>query len=326
MQHKRVRQHVYRIGKIADNAYYATSITPEAEAFVEFGRLELRWTAMSVDAHLNALETCSLPWTAIGRARLIIADLTRIMCDLEKLCEGGRLRDESLYKADELHKRITEIEGFIGDWLNGHVIDHLGLPQDVYTEVPGWTADELLKVVKPLYPNSQKLEKGAKLVSLIDDAIRRVPNPAFDNRFSKNQRLASEYLFDRTDALIYIAKEWGGYECCLQATLAANELGWLRDPRYIFPALESPEFNARLAAVACLAFVPSESGNERLRAVAIGDADPGVRQSALWAYGFVEASDFRELLLIRSEEDADARVCKFAWNLSQTGRDSWWSL
>jgi hypothetical protein len=323
---KRVAQHVYRIGKIADTSYYSTSRSPEAQAFVEYRQLELRWESMHVEEQLKAVEICSLPSVAIGRVHLIATELAGIMNDLELIREGKHLQGKSWHKANELHGHMTEIATTSSDWLNSNAPSDSCLPPEVDTDVPGLTADELLEMVKPFYPTSQKLKKGANLISLIGDAIRRVANREYVNRFNKAQRLASKYLFDRTDALIYIAKEWGGYECCLQATLAANELGWLRDPRFILPALEAQDFNARLSAIACLAFLSSELGNERLRVLAINDPDSGVWQSALWAYGFAGGPDAQELLVKCSKKDKDSRVRTFARNVLNVSQESWWVL
>jgi hypothetical protein len=323
---KRASQKIYRVGKIADDSYYSTSKTPQAKAFVEFGRLEIQWAAMRVEEQLNTLNVCSLPCVATGRVRLIVTELSKIMRDLAQIRESGYLQGESRHNANELHKAIGEVWNITHDWLDSHALDDPRLSQEVDTNVPSWTADELLEIVKPLYPRSQKLNKGVKLIPLIGDAIRRVPNPEYVNRFSKDQRAASGYLFDRTDALIYIAKEWGRYECCLQATLASNELGWLRDPRFVFPALESSDFNARLSAVACLAFLCSELGNEHLRLIVLNDPDSGVRQSALWAYGFAGGTHAQEFFVSRSKEDVDIRVRTFAQGLLQIPINSWWAF
>ncbi|HEX8148360.1 MAG TPA: HEAT repeat domain-containing protein [Pyrinomonadaceae bacterium] len=323
---KRATQKIYRAGKIADDTYYSTNRTPQAKAFIEFGRLELLWTSMRMDEQVKALDACSLPCVATGRVRLLTKELSKVMDDLDHIRKSGHLRGESICKADDLRKHMNDTLNAAHGWLNSYGLDDPHLPKEVDTNVPGWTADELLEVVRPLYPQARKLKKGTRLIPLMGDAIRRIFNPEYTNRFSKDQRLASEYLFDRTDALMYIAKEWGGYECCLQATLAANELGMLRDPRFVFPALEAPDFNARFTAIACLAFLRSEPGNEHLRAISINDPDPGVRQSALWAYGFTGAADAQEMLASRSKEDTDVRVRAFAHELLRASQDSWWLL
>jgi HEAT repeats len=322
----RVVQHVYRIGKVADVSYYSTGRTPEAEAFIKTKRLELRWSAMRVGEELETFRFCSLPTVAIGRAMLALADTADMLGDLDILRSGGHLRGEQRQTADELFNSITEAADFAREWLKDHVTDDQLLPKSVNRDVPGWTVDELLEVIKPLYPRSQTLSKNSQLLGLMGDVIRRVPNPEYVTRFSTNQRAASEYLFDRADALIYVAKEWGGYECCLQATLAGNELGHLRDMNFVLPALDAKDFSARLAAVACLAFLQSEAGNERLRDVAVNDSDPGVRQSALWAYGFVGEKGACALLESRRRHDADPRVRSFAQQILRNSEESWWAF
>jgi hypothetical protein len=69
--------------------------------------------------------------------------------------------------------------------------------------------------------------------------VRQIPNPNFEWRFSKDSEQAAEFFFDSTDALFYTANRWGGPECSLQATLAKQELGILRDPALYF--LRSPK-------------------------------------------------------------------------------------
>lgn len=322
----RVVQHVHRIGKVADVSYYSTGSTPEAKAFIRFKELELRWMTMRAGEELATLKLCSLHTVAIGRAMLASTEAADILGGLNLLRSGRHLRGEQQQKAAELLNEVIGIADIAREWLDEHGINGRCLPQSVDTDVPGWTINELLEVIRPLYPRLQTIRKNSQLLGLMGDAIRRVPNPEYVNRFSPNQRAASEYLFDRTDALIYAAKQWGGHECCLQATLAGNELGHLRDIRFVLPALEEEGFSTRLAAISCLAFLPSDIGNDRLRSVTINDLDSGVRQSALWAYGFAGAIDAQEFLASRSKEDKDARVRAFAQELLQVSRDSWWAF
>lgn len=322
----RAVRHVRRIGKVADTAYYSTRRVAAGEVFVRFKRLELRWSSARCGEEVEALDLCSLPAVAVGRALLIVAEITGGMAELDALYGGRRLRAEQRQPADEMRDEMSDVLDFARAWLKDHTGEAHALPRDVNTAVPGLTADELLAIIRPLYPRAQTLSKNSKIVGLMGNAIRRVPNPEYSDRFSADQRAASEYLFDRADALIYAAKEWGGYECCLQATLAGNELGRLRDPRFVLPALDSEDFNARLATVACLAFLGLESCEGRLRALVFDDPDPGVRQSALWAYGFAGATDAHDLLVNRRKDDKDRRVRAFARDVLQASKDSWWSL
>lgn len=322
----RMAQRIRRVGKVADMAYYSARGAAEGEAFIKFKRLELWWSAARAGEEIEALDLCSLPGVAVGRALLIIAEITEGMTELEPLHGGRRLQAEQRQRADEMRAEMSEALDLARAWLKDHAWGARALPRDVNTAVPGLTADELLEIIRPLYPTARTLSNSSKLVGLKGHAIRRIPNPDYSGRFPADQRAASEYLFDRADALIYTAKEWGGYECCLQATLAGNELGRLRDRRFVLPALDGEDFNSRLAAVACLAFLGLESCEGCLRRLVFDDPDPGVRQSALWAYGFAGGADARELLVSRSKDDKDRRVRTFARDVLNAGLDSWWSL
>jgi len=93
--------------------------------------------------------------------------------------------------------------------------------------------------------------------------------------------------------------------------LASRELGYLRDPAFVLPT-QSSSFEVRLATIACLAFLWSDEGTSRLKDAALHDHEPGVRQSALWAYAFRRRSRRSEPFYKSSErrsEPSSARVC-----------------
>jgi hypothetical protein len=200
------------------------------------------------------------------------------------------------------------------------------LPESIRTDSPGWTADDLFYVFSPLHPGIQKYEDHNDLNTLFHRKIHRIPNPAFKHRFSQEPCGASEFLYDQADALFYAARRWGGYECRFQAKTAHDELGWLRDVRYVFPALRDKDMRIRLTGVACLAFLWSTEGNDYLRQIVSEDPEPGVRQSALWAYGFAGGIDAQELLRERSENDADNYARAFAKQALQLGERGWWGF
>jgi hypothetical protein len=192
--------------------------------------------------------------------------------------------------------------------------------------VPGLTSEKLLTILKPLYPQAEKITNPAQLITLKHNSIRRIPNPAFVSRFAKEPSVAAEFLYDRTDALIYAAKQWGGPECSLQAMLASNELGRLRDSRFVFPALASKSYEARLAGIACLAYLQSKEGNEQLKRLAEEDPDAGVRQSAVWAYGFVEGESAFDFVRERRDHDTNAHMQASLDTALQMTEKGWWAL
>lgn len=323
---KRVTRRVHRIGRVGGDAYYYTSDSPEARAYVIFRQIELRCAAASVEEHLAAIATASLPWVAKGRAMLLLNEAEVLRQELTELLAGKELDGVTRREAEQLATHVVSATEMVRQQFASAELEGSGLPADVVTEVPGWTAAEVLQTLRPLYPRAQTIESTAKFVTLMDGCIRRIPNPSFLSRFAKEPELAAEFLYDRTDALIYAAKRWGGPECFLQATLAGNELGMLRDPRFAYPALESRDFETRLAGVACLAYLWSDEGNERLCLTAVNDPDPGVRQSALWAYGFAGGAGARRLLDFSAENDASVQVRKFAHDILESSDLSWWSI
>jgi hypothetical protein len=86
------------------------------------------------------------------------------------------------------------------------------------------------------------------------------------------------------------------------------EIGPLRDPRFVYPALKSVTFEERLRGVAGLAFLWSDCGRELLRQVALNGPESAVRLSVFWAYGFAGVEDAEELLLRQAECDSRERA------------------
>jgi hypothetical protein len=323
---KRVTQHFYKAGKINGDSYYCVDNVAEARAFVRFHQLKSQWLMADTEGHLNGIEMCTLPSVAIGRAMLIQMEAKALLKELDNLLEGKRLDKTTHYEAEGLREHVGEIASSAQQWLISSAVAQTSLPADVDTRIPAWTAQELLRILKPVYPQAQKISSSAKLIALTYDVIRRIPNPKFKSRFSKDPFMAAEFLYDRTDALLYTAKKWGGHECCFQAMLASNELGHLRDPRFILPALTEKSYETRLAGIACLAFLWSDQGNKHLRYIAINDQDPGVRQSALWAYSFAGGQDTSKLLKSRGANDPNAHVREFSRRVIEASQVSWWLM
>jgi hypothetical protein len=321
---ERVSRRIYNVGRIGGDAYYCTENEQEARAYVKFRQVELRWSGAHAEGQLAALGTVSLPWVAKGRALLLLKETHTLQRELEEITADNSIDGATCNEVHTLQHSIEKMAERTRYWLDSCHVDDTCIPAEIDTSVPGLTSEELLTILKPLYPQAEKITSPTQLITLKHNSIRRIPNPAFMSRFAKEPRVAAEFLYDRTDALIYAAKQWGGPECCLQAMLASNELGLLRDPRFVFPALKSKSFESRLAGVACLAFLWSNEGNERLREIAVKDIDHGVRQSALWAYGFASGRDMQELLRERGNKDTNAHASAFAKKALSLDEKGWW--
>ncbi len=324
---ERSTRRVYRVGTLGNETYYfhRAEGLEKAKSYVELQRIDSIWSATRAEERLGRIDTRKLLSVAIGGAMLIEVEAGDIVNMLNSFLfrqMDGATRNE----AEILRKIVSEVISKARGWLVSRNVAQQNLPQNIRTQIPGWIAEELLPILYPFYPNIRKDKDGNDLTRLLFHEIRRIPNPKFESRFSKDPHTAAEFLFDRTDALFYAAKKWGGLECNFQARLASSELGWLRDVRFVFPALCAKEVETRLAAVACLAFLWSEEGNKYLRRMAVEDAEPGVRQSALWAYGFANGIDAAELVSWRKRDDTNVHVRTIAEKASMLCDKGWWAL
>ncbi|HEY0377218.1 MAG TPA: hypothetical protein VGC87_09695 [Pyrinomonadaceae bacterium] len=323
----RIMRRVLRAGRVDGDSYYYHDerSLPQAQNCLRLRQIESSWELAYAEENLRTLSTCSLVTVAAGRAMMVVAQTKAFLDELGCLFEDGRLDVVTREEAETLHATISATAKDAEQILSSHSKD-LDLQTDVALTIPGWTAEELLPIIKPFYPRAQNVETPNELVRLLDKDIRRFPNPNFESRFSKNPSSAAEYLYDRTDALLFIAKQWGRFECRLQANFAWNELRWLRDPRFVFPALESKDFNRRLAAISCLAFLWSDEGNALLKRIAVDSPDYGIRTSALWAYAFANGEQGREFAMERFRDDPDSSVRAFAEQIIQPNESSLWSM
>jgi hypothetical protein len=327
-QKPRILRRAYRIGTVGNVTYYyhSTEGLQAARTYVELQRVEARWLTMQAEERLAQIKACVAPSLALGNARLVIVEL-QFFCQTVKDLLACQMDSTTRREAEDLLEKIMKVVHEADRCINSYDEEiRQELPEDISTDVIGWTAEELFSVLYHLHPNLKNEKDYNDLNGLLCKAIRRIPNPNFRHRFSKELRGAYEFLFDRTDALIYAARRWGGYECSFQAKTASSELGRLRDARYVFPALHSGDLRVRLVGVACLAFLSSDEGNYYLRQIAVEDPEPGVRQSALWAYGFAHAEGVQELLSERSNNDINAYVRTFAKKAMKLDEKTWWTL
>lgn len=163
------------------------------------------------------------------------------------------------------------------------------LPGELHQTVTGYTPAELTRLLEPHYHAASNAEAAHDIVPNLARAIWRIPNEAHTRRFDTDDSKAAEYLFEKTDALTYLARRWGGREAIMQGNLALHMLGRLRDHRFVLPLLASSDVEARLTGIACLAFLQPDCAQGVLAGLAEKDRERGVRESARWAARFVAA-------------------------------------
>jgi hypothetical protein len=327
----RVNRRCFYMDKVGGDAYYchdATSLD-EARSYVRFRQIELRWCRSNILADAGDYERCGLASVAIGQSLMVRTEAKSIVEDLDKLAREHSADGTTRREAASVREMASSVVDLADAWLARSSPRDLGLPEDVSPAIPGLTGTELLQLFKPIYPAAQDIQTGNKLTTFVSTKIRRFPNPSFESRFSPDSRTAAEYLYDESDALFFAASRWGGRECSLHAMMARAELGWLRDSRFVYPAARSTVFEERVKAVACLAFLWSDEGVALLRDLALGDPEPGVRQSALWAYGFARGEGAEDLLRERVGRDSDSRTRTFFMDMLERLESNdglWWKV
>ena len=316
---------IHQVGMLKGRAYFHPTNEPEASAFVEHKLLENAWELLNPIDEITNLERCVLPSVAFGRLRLLDQETAKISTKLKELKKLKIILGVSQSEREEFVGSVVELRRRINQLLRTLNGEFDFLPRIVNTTIVGLTVHEMTELIKPFYPRATNLHPGVSLQAYLGNSIRRIPNPNFTVTNAKNSQASVKYLYDKTDALIYIAKEWGGEESRLQANIAANELGLLRDPNFIVSGLSSKDFNEKITAISCLAFLSSENYLTDIAHFAQNDPDYGIRQSALWAYGLIGLGEERTMnfLIERSFQDSDSRVRKFVRNLIEKSKDGW---
>jgi hypothetical protein len=319
---------VFRVGRIGNDSYYHDSSEGlnDAKFFVQFENIKRKWDACGAVEQMGALAGCAYPSIALGRALMIEIDVRRAKLSLDRLLRTGCGTTEVRNKAESVLDQVRRIATQVQLWLKDKSRISIECPSGVNPAPRILTGAELLAFLKPLYPLATEITDPSRLVRLVFSRIRRVPNADFRSRFSRSPDEAAEYFFDRTDALLFAAQKWGGYECCFQAALASSNLGCLRDARFVFPLLSMDRFDDRLTGVACLAFLQTDEAVERLKTVAVQDPSSEVRESALWACGFVEGPRANGLFVCRQKHDPSDRLRDFSAKAQQLKPIDWWTL
>jgi hypothetical protein len=340
---RRVRLVVVHVGRIGGEAFYAA---PEAEprsaawergvtaarAYVRLGQLEERWRALDADGRVERGDQGPLPTVTLGRALWTEAQVGGMIREADALLAQRELDPATRRQARVVRNHMGATQAWVADHVarcRRRLALHVGgvpddLPAEVDLSVPGWTAEEVQAVIAPLHPTVAAHERATRLVPLLSKAVRRVPNPRFEHR-GVGGLPGAEFLFDRTDVLLYAAKQWGGSECVLQAALAEACLGDFRDARFVVPALRERDPQRRLTAVACLAYLCRPDDTEPSRTAATMDPNGSVRAAALWAYGFANGEGAVQLLE-QAADDTHPRVRALRDRARVLSPLSWWRL
>ncbi len=282
--------------------YYGKEKSPEISAYLTLKKLTVEWESLNAVLELNDLDNCLLKTVAFGRYKLIENKIDEILPELYTLVINKKFGKVVNSEAKKLYEEIQSIQNQTEFWSKNNSPSAAKLPEKVKSNVIGLTIEQLWKLLQPLYPKALKVKKLVEISNLLSDDIRRIKNPHFKPSFCYGTLETVPYLFDQTDAFIYAARKWGGLECCLQAVLAGSNLGLLRDMNFVLPDLYSNDFNERLIAVACLAFLQDKTAIEYLEGVSLNDSELGVKTSAIWAFAFLGGNINELAIKIRKKE------------------------
>lgn len=326
----RIRQVIYRAGTAAGRAYY-TAVDPdqgrderqrrvrEAGAYVDLLCAHAEWDTLNAEVERIALLGAALPTVRMGRTQRLMEGLTHLEMEIGHAVAGG-LPDAWMAEARELRRLSASIRERMQATASRADDEPFG--NEAVSPGRGLSAADLLELLLPFDESLERFRtRPSRLVPLLERRIERVPNP-----HAAPGPDVPDFLFDEFSSLLFLA-EHGGPECMLQSTLAARELGPLRDPRFVRPGLCSPEAAHRLRAVACLAFLKDTESAPAIEELAQQDSDPGVRRSALWTFGVLAAHLPAALAEQLARADDDHRVRRFAAAAAAAKETTeWWRL
>jgi hypothetical protein len=322
---------IIRVGKVHGAAAYCVLDTAhassgassngrlsQAQRYVEQGLHVRLIDEAECSERVSRLETVKSRAIVVGRARLLVAEIHELLPVAKTLAEQGVEEAQpmvaQLERAREIAIARSESSGKYGVY-----------PDGIERTRAGVTAMGLRDLLSPLSPTAARFEGMAQVVRQYSRLVKRFPNPSYTDRRSGDPNTSPQFLFDRVEALWYASRQWGGAQARVAALIAEQELGELRDPRFVFIALDSPDVEQRLRAVASLAFLQPREAVALLTARATADDSAGVREAALWALGFIHAPEVDQVLDEAARMDASDLVRRSAKRFRSLGPNWWWA-
>ena len=267
----------------------------------------------------EALKRVQSPLVALGRARQMRAEIHRLSAALDGL--SSSTPGVEVYR-EALDRHRTELDG----WLQFRTPREQEVPEGVELELGGLTAVELRDIFAPFSATAAAMTEPHQVIRHYVRLIRRVPNPQFINRRSGDTETAAMYLFDPADALAYGARQWGGPTCRLMSLWAIEEVGELRDSRYLYMALRTTSAEQRIRILGGVALTRPPGAEAVLVRHVRDDVDSGVRESALWSLGMLIGSRADPIVREVSTNDPAASLRRSATHLLELGDRWWWRV
>lgn len=231
-----------------------------------------------------------------------------------------------LKKIMSLFEEITNALVKIEIEINSCSIDKNSLPYKENRQRVLLDSTEITNYLNPFLIKVKEAKNGAKVADLIGRQIKKHFNQKYKPNFvgSNGESAVPRYLFDQFDLITYTAQQIGGNLCRTLAMMAQSEMGELRDARFLLPMLESQNYEHRLGAAVCLAFLQNSDYEKYIYDLALHDVDAGVRKVALWAYVFMNGNRIAELTTKIKELETHHQVLKLLLQIEEIGSESIW--
>lgn len=321
-----------------------------ARRYLDVIGLESKWQSLGALPQVGASTECLNAVATVGRLRVVHQGVAELQMELRRV-RGHQLESvpgveerldtierETVYVMSEADRYL---ERALHDVRRRHawsadlydatavgVMTDSGVTSFTGTATPrvnGMTLspDELLAMVRTRgYARALRATDPTELVPLLAKRVLRIENLDFAGW----RKEASEFLFERTDAMLFAAREWGGGLAVLYSQIARQELGQLRDARYVRAGLLHPRYDARMASAAALAFLAGEPETDAaLTRTTMQDPDAGVRRAALWAYGAACRPGLDALLERVLEHETHRDVVALARAALADPKAVWWT-
>jgi hypothetical protein len=323
----RSHQRVISLGRVGGSTFYALADREHsARAHMGILAVEALLVDLRPERQIQELEMCEVPILAQSRAIGLKIQLSDALDPLHQSAGHPAAEPQTMNEAERLETEIIDLIRRLEPWA-GIATETAKAAASV--PPPLWSPAELFHAIRPIRPDLVENDSERVMNHRFGFTVRRIRNPAFITRQHPDRHHSVLWYFDRTHALLRFARENGGSECLRQAILVGPQLGDCREPQIILPVLASGTLDERLVAAACLGFLWSAESRVALRTAALLDPEPGVRQVALWAYGFSQGQGAAALLHDRATSDRSALVTDFAYeSLATMEHDprGWWAL
>ncbi len=312
---------ISRVGKINGQAFYclgeynsASAIAAKSE--VGFNRMKDAVRTSRISERIPLTNAAAPDLIALGRARTILGELDAFLPSLRNIGEEA-WNSELGHELRDMYKQVESSVRF-----RARSTDSPSAPLIVQA---GLTPMEVIAMYAPLCPSAAKLTSLPSVVAQYSRRLKRVPNPDFRSQRSPVPGTSTQYLFDRVSAYNYAAQNWGGTYSRLLIGWAAEDLGELRDARYVQRALETcPQRRTHL--IAAMALLAPDNAVDIVMNYARNDTSTAVREAALWTAGLLLGESADPVLSEAENHDPDRGIRVTVRRWLSVGALWWWRV